>query len=329
MDKDPALRQGVRTVMYKVAHTAGVHVSRDFVSQVMHAHNAASFDQRQPYAKKILRFPKHSQAIGPNERWASDGHDKTKTIGFPIYAFLDDATSKCLGVYVVPDNRNADIVTYCYLDTVEKVGGIPLQVSTDCGSETTKLFGVTNALRERFRPDLDNENLPAHVYVRSVNAITAERGWVRMRYDFTDNAIVFYKAGVDNGRFDPGDEAQSELCRWLWALLMKREAENFVQFRNGVRMKKMNNKPGPSGMSCNEAYSIPEKWGGRNCLTPVDLSLIREMKEQLGGPAILEFTSADFSKRAQTVYDALRISNLSFENVWDIFDAMYTQLYHG
>ena len=111
----------------------------------MHDHNAASFQQRQPYAKKILRFPKHP--LGPNERWASDGHDKTKAIGFPIYAFLDDATSKYLGVYIVPDNRNADIVTYCYLDVVEKVGGIPLQVSTDCGSETTKLFGVTNSLR--------------------------------------------------------------------------------------------------------------------------------------------------------------------------------------
>jgi hypothetical protein len=126
-------------------HTTELEHVSDFVSQVMHDHNAASFEQRQPYAKKILRFPKHP--IGPNERWASDGHDKTKAIGFPIYAFLDDATSKYLGVYVVPDNRNADIVTYCYLDTVEKVGGIPLQVSTDCGSETTKLYGVTTALR--------------------------------------------------------------------------------------------------------------------------------------------------------------------------------------
>ena len=80
-------------------------------------------------------------------------------------------------------------------------------------------------------------------------------------------------------------------------------------------------------MSRNEAYSIPEKWGGRNCLIPVDLSLIREMKEQLGGPAILEFSSADFSKHARTVYDTLHISKLSFENVWDVFDAMYTRLY--
>jgi hypothetical protein len=92
-------------------------------------------------------------------------------------------------------------------------------------------------------------------------------------------------------------------------------------------MRKMHNKPGPSGVSRNEAYSLPEKWGGRNCLIPVDLSLIREMKEQLGGPAIMEFTSVDFSRRARTVYDALHISKLSFENVWDVFDAVYTRLY--
>jgi predicted ATPase len=28
LDKDPALRLGVRTVMYKVAHNTGIHVSR-------------------------------------------------------------------------------------------------------------------------------------------------------------------------------------------------------------------------------------------------------------------------------------------------------------
>jgi hypothetical protein len=107
---------------------------------------------------------------------------------------------------------------------------------------------------------------------------------------------------------------------------MKQEAKEFVQFRNGVRVRKMREKPGPSGMSRNEAYSVPEKWGGRNCLIPVDLSLIREMKEQLGGPGIMDFTSADFSKRAQAVYDTLHITKLSFQNVWDVFDAMYIRL---
>jgi hypothetical protein len=128
----------------------------------MHKHNPAGFEIRQPYAKKILRFPKHP--IGPNERWAADGHDKLNQIGYPIYAFVDDATSKILGLYIVPDNRNVDIVAYCYLDVVEKQGGmllsgssmhstycpelgIPIQLSTDCGTETTKLFGLVNSLR--------------------------------------------------------------------------------------------------------------------------------------------------------------------------------------
>ena len=92
----------------------------------MHEHAPEGFDARQPYAKKILRIPK--VPIGPNERWASDGHDKTIAIGdgYPIYAFVDDATGKILGLYVIPNNRHADTVTYCYLDLVEKIGGASL-----------------------------------------------------------------------------------------------------------------------------------------------------------------------------------------------------------
>jgi hypothetical protein len=108
---------------------------------------------------------------------------------------------------------------------------------------------------------------------------------------------------------------------------MRQEAKEFIEFRNGVRTRKMSNKPGPSGMSRNEAYAVPQLWGGRNCLIPVDVSLVKEMKEQLGGPAILEFTSADFARRAELVYDSLRIVKLSFQNVWDVFGAMHANLY--
>jgi hypothetical protein len=118
-----------------------------------------------------------------------------------------------------------------------------------------------------------------------------------------------------------------ELCRWLWGVLLRQEAENFVELRNGIPMRKMRNKPGPSGMSRNAAYSMPETWGGRECLIPVDMSAIKPMKEDLGGEAIMEFTSLEFSRRAQTVYDSLAIVRLSVQNVWDIFAKMYDQLY--
>lgn len=96
-----------------------------------------------------------------------------------------------------------------------------------------------------------------------------------------------------------------------------------MDFRNGARMRKDNDKIGPSGMSRNEAFSLPEQWGGRNCLLPVDVDVIREIKAKMGGDALLEFTSAEFSACAQAAYDTLDITNLTIENVWNVFQAVY------
>jgi hypothetical protein len=57
-------------------------------------------------------------------------------------------------------------------------------------------------------------------------------------------------------------------------------------------------------------------------LLPVDVNIIREIKEAMGGDAILEFVSADFAELAQAAYDSLQIVKLTFENVWDVFTAM-------
>jgi hypothetical protein len=97
---------------------------RNFVSDVMHRHNPTGFDLRQPHAKKTSKAAK--PPMGPNERWAADGHDNLKHIGFSTYAIIDDATSKFLGLYIVRDHRDVNIVAYCYLDVVEKLGGMAL-----------------------------------------------------------------------------------------------------------------------------------------------------------------------------------------------------------
>ena len=96
-----------------------------------------------------------------------------------------------------------------------------------------------------------------------------------------------------------------------------------MDFRNGVRMRNDNEKVGPSGMSRNEAFSLPESWGGRNCLLEVDLAVIRELKEAMGGDEILEFVGAEFSQRAQAAYDTLGIMDLNLENVWHVFSDLY------
>lgn len=112
----------------------------------------------------------------------------------------------------------------------------------------------------------------------------------------------------------------STVCRWLWAKLMRQELRSWVAYVNGVPMRKDKNKPGPSGISRNEAYSLYESWGGRDCLLPVtNMELIRELKEVLGGPELLEFCDPDLSARAQGSYESLGTFVLRFENVWRVF----------
>lgn len=105
------------------------------------------------------------------------------------------------------------------------------------------------------------------------------------------------------------------------------ELAQFMEFRNGARMRKDNNKPGPSGMSRNEAFSMPEKWGGRNCLLPVDVEVVREIKEAMGGDALLDFVVPEYAAQVQAAYDSLGISELTLENVWNVFEALYPLVY--
>jgi len=101
---------------------------------------------------------------------------------------------------------------------------------------------------------------------------------------------------------------------------MKQELQSWVAFANGVPMRKDNNKPGPSGISRNEAYTLYESWGGRDCLLPVhNMELIRELKESLGGAELLEFCDPELSARAQDAFDSLGAVDLGFENVWVVF----------
>ncbi|KAJ7574148.1 hypothetical protein C8J56DRAFT_803433, partial [Mycena floridula] len=202
--------------------------------------------------------------------------------------------------------------------------GIPIQFTTDSGSETTILYGLISALRQILFTECPLEELPAHVYLHSVHNISIERSWLRLRFDFSDNAVLCFENGIAAGIYDPEDQDQYTLCPWLWSRFLNQELQEFITFRNGAQMRKVKNKPGPSSCSHNEAFSNFKAWGGENFLMPIpDLSIIREIKEAMGGDELLAFTSAEFSGQAQAAYDTLNITQSTMENVWDVFTAMH------
>ena len=122
MDADAGGHHGPRTIMQKCARDDLAHIPRRVVEDVMRLYQPEGFAARAPGADKVKRVELHP--IGKHEWWASDGHDKLNGINGSIYSFVDYATGKRLGQWVVPSNREGDMVAYLYLTLVIEYGGM-------------------------------------------------------------------------------------------------------------------------------------------------------------------------------------------------------------
>ncbi|KAK7690805.1 hypothetical protein QCA50_005905 [Cerrena zonata] len=319
---DPSSRRGPRMIKEYITHDTGLHLTRDFIEQEMRIHDPDGFAVRLPTAKKISRRP--IVCLGPHHEWSADGHDKLAKIGFPIWGVRDVWGGKWLGLWVVPNNRLKLAVAYLYLQLVEELGGMSVQMTTDCGSETTEIFGLANALREAFSPHLIDPGgsnvLPAHRFMKSVHNITIERGWLRLRLQWGDNVKVFWEAG--SGVYDATNHHQYELVQWLWSKLIQQELDHLRSTFNDHKVRRNKEKLGPSGVSPNIATALYAKYGGEWGLQPVDVNVVRQLKEELGGEDLVRFVPAEYATHAQTIYDSLGIESLEFNNVWNIFTLM-------
>lgn len=83
-------------------------------------------------------------------------------------------------------------------------------------------------------------------------------------------------------------------------------------------------------MSRNDAFTLFESWGGQNCLLEIPdcASVMQSLKQDLGGESLLDFVDADYAQHAATAYSTLGITQLTFENVWAVFQDLFQELYN-
>ncbi|KIJ39663.1 hypothetical protein M422DRAFT_174837 [Sphaerobolus stellatus SS14] len=113
-------------------------------------------------------------SVGPHEEWSGDGHNKLATLGFPIDGIHDKWSGKWLGIWVVPNNQLSDVVAYLWLCIIEEYGGMSIQLTMECGSETTEIYDIVHALWELFDLGLPTDNIPVHNLLRSVHNVAIE-----------------------------------------------------------------------------------------------------------------------------------------------------------
>ncbi|KAF5318561.1 hypothetical protein D9619_010793 [Psilocybe cf. subviscida] len=321
MALDPSRHQGAVTIRESLAQRTGTRLTRDFVRDQMRTLDPEGSALREPAARKIVRGTLRS--LGPNHEWSADGHDKLNGINFPIYGIKDVFSSKWLCLEVVPNNRTHDVVAYLYLRTIVAQGGMPLQSTTDCGTETTLMFGLANSLRDAFSPE-SSVVTPAHRFMRSVHNITIERSWRPLRIELVDNVKAFWDAGSD--MYDGDDDLDYNLARWLWSKVIQQELDAFSERKNAHVGRTNKHKLLPSGASPNVIFDLPGRYGGENCLQTVDLDQVRAMMEEISpGGQCLQFVTPEYATYAQDLYDSIGLSErLDLSEVWGVFSHMRT-----
>ncbi|KAG8894760.1 hypothetical protein FRB99_001007 [Tulasnella sp. 403] len=322
LDKDPGRKHGPRTIKQLILEETGVAVPRDLVDAEMHFLDPEGFALRAPGSKKV-----HYGVIvvlGPNAEWSGDGYDKLIRLGFPFWALRDVWSGLWIGIWAVPNNRKKKVIAYLYLKAVVQCGGIPLQSTTDRGSETVELFGCANVLRDIFAPDLQSDELPAHRFLKSINNITIERGWRQLRENIVENIALTWQAGED--RYIETNVNHFMVARWLWAIVIQKELEKLRVHFNDRRTRYQKKKAGPSGVAPSIAYALPGRFGGQQCLIPVDIPFVKQMMEELGGEDLIRFVPASYEEKATTALASLGLTTeaLNLQNIWDVFSEVVT-----
>lgn len=110
--------------------------------------------------------------------------------------------------------------------------------------------------------------------------------------------------------------------QWLWPTFIQSELDHLRARLNNHPTRFDRAKKLPSGVSPNVAIALADEYGGENCLLPVDLTVIRHLKESIGGEGLIRFVDVEFACSAEAAFRTLGIDKITADNIWHVFTEM-------
>ncbi|KAG1739727.1 hypothetical protein EDB19DRAFT_1635630 [Suillus lakei] len=125
----------------------------DEIRQILHDHFDAEFDARFVGSKDAIDCVP-LDCLGPWHQQHADGHEKLSAqalrmgdITLPIYAFKDQFSTFVPYMCCLPNVRLSNVIGHVFLDLVEEYGCVPIQLTTDKGSEVGDMVRCQECLR--------------------------------------------------------------------------------------------------------------------------------------------------------------------------------------
>ncbi|KAG1736064.1 hypothetical protein EDD22DRAFT_852297 [Suillus occidentalis] len=133
------------------------------------------------------------------------------------------------------NNLFALILTY-YLETIQKLGHIPLVTQSDPGTENYRIANAHTMLRQMYDPAL--QGTLQHRWMRTKKNVKPEITWSQLRRWFTPGFETRLDEGVENSWYDSNNTLQVMIFHWIFIPWLQCELDRYQDHVNNTLIRK-------------------------------------------------------------------------------------------
>ncbi|KAJ3504245.1 hypothetical protein NMY22_g17986 [Coprinellus aureogranulatus] len=332
--KDTNMRQGPSAIKSRLKNKR-TFVPRDLVRDIMREIAPMGFAIRFPDNTTVgpVRVPLDS--LGPYHEVSADGHEKLDSkalqmglISLPIYTYREKWSGYILKLEVLPDARKAGALGHVFLDLMSELGGVPIQMTTDMGSEIGWQYALQDSARRIFAPQIDPDVFPTFVTIKSVHNTVSESLWRFLSDNSGKNLKDAVLYGKEQHIFNPQSDFHCDLFYWIFIPLIQEALDEFRTYWNQHTVRPQPEKNMPSGHAPADALEYPEEYGGLpDLLVKVPKEAIEEYRRQLDEEVgtreeWLSWYTAEFAEIAEEAYEEIGSPEMDLDSAWEVFSLM-------
>ncbi|KAH9842488.1 uncharacterized protein C8Q71DRAFT_853036 [Rhodofomes roseus] len=305
---------GARQMTSTLRITYNIRVSESMVGKWL-----KEFEPNAVQARKHRKFKRHQfWAAGVNDVWAFDQHDKWARFGLFLHLCIEPVAGEIKWLKIWWNNSNPRLITSYYLEAVRSIGAVPLVTQSDPGSEN---FGIANAqtyMRHTLDPTL--ADTLQHRWMRGHMNIKPEIMWSVLNRSWKPGFEAKLQYGIDNGWYNPANELETLVFRWLAIPWLQAELDAWALHFNSTPRRASKHKVLPQGIPTMIAQN-PAAFNVVDFKIPVPADLVDEVEELWAPPdhPVFECVPPYIAGKLEEAIEALGRPAISMETFWAIY----------